>query len=141
MILAHSVIIIFDIFIYWAELGKSKVLLNHQHIETSKINKSSYVPKLLMTIKIFLYFASVTSANMQLFEKYFICSYSSNKGGITVNSAKEVILLFDVLLFYFTIIGLSVFLFFTKCFSFRTIKERVGFSCNERYKIDFLQFA
>ena len=139
MIVVHSIIILFDLLILWAKLGQSNIILNSQQLDiSSKLNRSSYFPKLLLTIKIFLYFASITSANMQIFKKYFNCSSSSNKGGIKLESAKEVILLFEILLFYFTVIGMSVFLFFTKCFSFRTIKERVGFSCNERYKIDFL---
>ncbi len=63
------------------------------------------------------------------------------KGGIKVKSQKEVVILFDILLFYFTIIGLAIFLLFTRMFSIRTIKERSGFACNERHKIDFLYFV
>lgn len=58
-----------------------------------------------------------------------------------VNSHIEVILLYELLIFYFTIFGLMFFLLFSRFFSFRTIRERFGLGGNMRYKRDFLEFV
>lgn len=50
-------------------------------------------------------------------------------------------MLLSVLFFYFTIFAQMFFLTITKCFSFKTLRERSGFGGNLRYKIDFLFFV
>lgn len=51
------------------------------------------------------------------------------------------ILLFDVMIFYLTILGIIVFLLFSRMVSFKTLRERAGYGGNMRYQIDFLDFC
>ena len=53
----------------------------------------------------------------------------------------EVLLLIEILLFYFNIIGQMIFLFMSRCFKFYTIRERLGLGGNMRYRKDFLEFV
>ena len=58
-----------------------------------------------------------------------------------VNSHVEVILVYELLIFYFTIFGLMSFLLISRFFSFRTIRERFDLGGNMRYRRDFLEFV
>lgn len=50
-------------------------------------------------------------------------------------------LLFEIIVFYFSIFSMMIFLVFTRFFSFRTIREQMGYGGNLRYKMDFLEYC
>ena len=52
-------------------------------------------------------------------------------------------LLYEVVLFYINIISQIIFLFLSRLFPFRTVKEKFveGFSKKMRYRVDFLDFV
>ena len=50
-------------------------------------------------------------------------------------------LLYEVCIFYYSIFSLVLLLFISRFATFRTIRERVGFGGNIRYKIDFLEYC
>lgn len=60
---------------------------------------------------------------------------------MSVDSHIEVIVLYELLIFYFTIFGLMAFLLFSRFFSFRTMRERLELGGNMRYRRDFLEFV
>ena len=60
---------------------------------------------------------------------------------MTVKTHIEVIVLFEILIFYFTIFGLMAFLLVSRSFSFKTIRERMDLGGNMRYRRDFLEFV
>jgi hypothetical protein len=142
MIWMHAGCFFLHFIIKYAEIRPFLNIAETNIFDLSKtINQSAYFPKFLLAVKIFLYLGSISVAQLEIFEKYCVCGKYAPKGGIIVQTKKEVVILIDILLFYFSIVGLAIFLIFTRLFSFRTIKERSGFACNERYKIDFLYFV
>ena len=58
-----------------------------------------------------------------------------------VKSHVEVIVLFELLIFYFTIFALMAFLLVSRYFSFKTMRERMALGGNMRYRRDFLEFV
>ena len=51
------------------------------------------------------------------------------------------LLLFEVMIFYFTVISTILFLIVSRCISFKTLRERAGYGGRMRYQIDFLDFV
>lgn len=68
---------------------------------------------------------------------------SQNLMGYTrrIETEQQVMLLFSVLYFYFTIFYQMGFLVLTRCYHFNTLRERAGFGSNMRLKVDFLSFV
>lgn len=51
------------------------------------------------------------------------------------------ILLFEVMIFFLTIVSTICFLITSRFISFKTLRERAGFGGRMRYEIDFLDFV
>lgn len=77
-----------------------------------------YMGRYIMVLKIFLYLMSIVSTQMVVMRE--LKDYASKQNLIRPEavSHKQVILIYDVLIFYFTCIALLVFLIFSRCFSF-----------------------
>ena len=101
------------------------------------IFQHSYVKKTLVAFKLFYYFAVITYVQVTV-RSYFTpgtSEYGQNNNHIICW------LLYEVVIFYFSIFALIIFLILSRFKSFRTLRERVGYGGNMRYKIDFLDFC
>ena len=66
----------------------------------------------------------------------------SDTGAIhRAKNSVEFVVVMEVLLFYFGIFGQIIFLLLSRCFSFKTMRERANLGGNMRYRIDFLDFV
>ena len=89
--------------------------------------------------KIIFYFLSVVLSQHFVIGK-LLGDWDGDKD-VEVTSHIEVIVLYELLLFYFNIFGQIGFLLFSRYFSFKTIRERLNLGGNMRYKRDFLEFV
>lgn len=57
------------------------------------------------------------------------------------NTRVSCLLLYEVIFFFTSILGMIFFLIFSRVFSFRTIRERAGYGAYQKKNMDFLEFV
>ena len=102
----------------------------------SIIDKTQYKVKMLLALKIFIYFLSIVFLQNHVIP---IMLLERQKQEIIVDDQLETVILFEVLIFFFSIFSQMLFLLMSRFASFRTIKERLELGGNIRYRRDFLE--
>ena len=100
-----------------------------------------FLKKYLLMLKVIIYFMSIVCVQHFVQRKFAQDSKRHPGTTPTASTHREVILIFEILIFYFSIMALMIFLLFSRFFSFRTIRERMEWGGNMRYKRDFLEFV
>ena len=103
-----------------------------------QVDKTLFICKFLLWMKIIAYFLSIVHLqNIAI----VVLRPEKDENKMIVSTHIEVVVLYDLLIFYCTIFSLMFFLLFSRFFSFRTLRERMQLGGNMRYRRDFLEFV
>lgn len=121
----------------WQKKNNSTMKKLFDEDNSELVDKNLYMTKNLLVTKIIIYFMSIVYVQNEIigFLQADIDKLFNSQDQV------EVLVIVEILIFYFSILAQMIFLLISRCFSFKTMRERLNLGGNMRYRKDFLEFV